>query len=84
MASRVKELAGHLIGRKLTDAGAHLYHAADGVSDGGVYTGAQTHKIRKALHRMRLRASGMTDDLMGSKETQGTMDNPYEKSPAHR
>jgi hypothetical protein len=58
-----------------------MYHAADGVAGGGFYGKEKRHKIRKALARMRLRATGMTDDIKGSKETQGTLDNPYEKSP---
>jgi hypothetical protein len=72
----------NVVGRKLTDPGAHMYHAADGVAGGGEFGKEKRHKIRKALARLRLRASGMTDDILGSKETQGVMDNPYEATPS--
>lgn len=81
MASRVKELTGHLIGRKLTNAGEAIYHAADGVSDGGEVGKEKRHSMRKALHKLRLRASGMSDDINGSKETMGGYNNPFEAKP---
>lgn len=70
-----------LIGRDVKDPGAHMYHAADGVAGGGRYNAEKLHKVRKALHKMRLRATGMTDNVMGAKEVDGTMDNPYEQKP---
>jgi hypothetical protein len=70
-----------IVGRDVPDPGAHLYHAADGVADGGRYTGKDTHRIRKALHKLRLRATGMTDDIRGSKETDGSLDNSFEAKP---
>lgn len=79
MASRVKELAGHLIGRKLKNPGAHMYHAADGVAGGGFFNKDKRHRLRHALARERLRPSGMTDDILGSKEVGGTFENPYEQ-----
>lgn len=79
MASRVKELAGHLIGRKLKDPGAHMYHAADAVAGGGFVNEEQRHRMRRALYRQRLRATGMTDNLFGSKEVGGTLEDPREQ-----
>lgn len=70
-----------VVGRDVPDPGAHMYHAAEAVSGGGKYNKDKRHKIRKALARLRLKASGMTDDILGSKEVDGTMDNPYEKKP---
>lgn len=77
MASRVKK-ALNLIGRGIPDPGAHMYHAADGVVGGGKLNKNKRHKMEKALHRHRLRASGMTDSFYGSKEVGGTNDNPNE------
>lgn len=78
MASRVSELAGHLIGQRLKDPGAHMYHAADGVAGGGELNNEQRHRIRKALYRQRMRASGMTDDIGGAKEVDGSFENRHE------
>lgn len=75
---------GHLVsqmGKKLKDPGAHMYHAADGVAGGGLVGKDKRHRMRRALRNMRLRASGMTDDLFGSKETGGRFENDYEQSP---
>lgn len=80
MRSKVHDVL-RVVGRNLTDPGAHMYHAADGVAGGGFYGNEKRHRIRKALSRMRLRASGMSDDIIGAKETQGSLDNPYEKNP---
>jgi hypothetical protein len=55
-----------------------IYHAADGVADGGRVNADRRHKMRKALHKQRLRATGMTDDIFGSKEVSGTQENRYE------
>lgn len=68
-----------VVGRKLEDPGAHMYHAANGVAGGGFFDKNKRHKIRKALARVRLRASGMTDDILGSKEVGGTLENAYEQ-----
>ena len=78
MASRIKELARRLMGDKLKTPGAHLYHAADGVGGRGEVGKEKRQRLRRALARQRLRASGMTDDIFGSKESGGTLDNPYE------
>lgn len=77
MASKVKDVL-RLIGRRPKDTGSTIYHAIDGAHDGGMFTAGARHKIRLALHKKRLRASGMTDDILGSKEVGGTMTNPYE------
>jgi hypothetical protein len=69
-----------VIGRDVPEPGAHMYHAADAVGKDGSFGKEKRHKIRKALVKLRLRASGMTDDILGSKETQGTMENPYEQA----
>ena len=80
MASKVSEIS-KVLGHYRYEAGAHLYHAKDGARDGGEHTGMDTHRIRKALHKLRLRASGMSDDLSGSKEVDGTIDNRFEQTP---
>lgn len=67
-----------VIGRKVEDPGAHMYHASDGVAGGGFFDNEKRHKIRKALARVRLRATGMTDDILGSKEVGGTLEDPHE------
>lgn len=81
MASKVSSVL-KLIGRNVPDPGAHMYHAADGVAGGGFFGNEKRHKIRKALARMRLRASGMTDDILGSKETGGRFNNSFEQEPS--
>jgi hypothetical protein len=70
-----------VVGRKVPDAGGAMYHAADGVSGGGFFDKNKRHRMRLALRNMRLRASGMTDDLLGSKEGGGSMDNKHEQEP---
>lgn len=80
MASKVSSVL-KVIGRKVPDPGAHMYHAADGVSGGGAYNAERRHKVRKALHKMRLRASGMSDDIKGSKEVGGRFENDFEEAP---
>lgn len=80
MASKVSNLL-RVIGRKIPDPGAHLYHAADGVAGGGFFGKDKRHSLRKALARVRLRASGMSDDILGSKETGGRFENDFEQAP---
>jgi len=80
MASKVSSLS-KVLGHYRYDAGAHMYNARDGARDGGTYGKEKQHRIRKAIHKIRSRASGMTADIGGAKEAQGTIDNPYEKSP---
>jgi hypothetical protein len=80
MASKVSNLL-KIYGRMDYDAGAHLYHAKDGTGPDGAYNKDARHRVRKALYKMRLRASGMTDDILGSKETDGSWENPYEQKP---
>ena len=77
MASKVSKLI-RIIGRKAPGIGSTMYGVGDGVADGGFLNKNQRHRMRLALHRQRLRASGMTDDILGSKEVGGTQDNPYE------
>lgn len=67
-----------VVGRGVPDPGAHMYHAAEGVAGGGFFGNHKRHKIRKALARVRLKASGMTDDILGSKEVGGIHDDPHE------
>ena len=76
MASRVKNLL-NVIGRKV-EHGTVMYHAADGAEGGGFYGKEKRHRIRKALAKQRLRASGMSDDILGSKETGGSLNNKHE------
>lgn len=71
-----------VVGRDVPDPGAHMYHAADGVAGGGKFNKDKRHKIRKALTRIRLRASGMSDDILGSKEVGGRFENDYEQTPS--
>jgi hypothetical protein len=80
MASKVSDLL-KIYGRQDYEAGAHMYHAADGVGPSGAVSGEQQHRIRKALRKLRLRASGMTDDILGSKEVSGIQNNPFEQEP---
>ena len=77
MRTRVSDIL-KIVGRKISEPGAHMYHAADGVSGGGFVGKEKRHKMRKALYRQRLRATGMTDNLYGSKEVAGTNENPNE------
>lgn len=80
MASKVSNLL-KIYGRDVPEPGAHMYHAADGVGPNGAFSGLEQHKIRKALRKLRLRATGMTDDIRGSKEVGGTQTNPFEQNP---
>lgn len=78
MASKVSNIL-KLIGRDSSPmVGKVMYHAADGATDGGKIGADRRHSTRKALHKQRLRASGMTDDVFGSKEVGGTQTNKYE------
>jgi hypothetical protein len=77
MASKVGSVL-KLIGRRIPDAGSVMYHAADGVTDGGFVGKNRRHEMRKALHKQRMRASGMTDDIFGAKEVGGSQQNKYE------
>lgn len=77
MASKVGNVL-KVIGRRVPDPGGAMYHAADGVTGGGFYNKDKRHRMRKALARHRLRPSGMTDDLHGSKEVGGNFENPKE------
>jgi hypothetical protein len=81
MRSKVHDIL-KVVGRNVPDPGAHMYHAADGVAGGGFFGSEKRHQMRKALYKLRLRATGMTDNVLGSKETQGSLDNPYEPTPA--
>lgn len=81
MASRVKDLTNSLMGRKAKGIGSTMYAAGDGSHDGGEMNSGKRHKMRQALHKLRLRASGMTDDIFGSKEVGGRFDNDYEQVP---
>lgn len=67
-----------VMGKRVREPGAHMYHAADGVVRGGEFGKEKRHTIRKALARQRLRATGMTDDILGSKEVGGALENPHE------
>ena len=58
--------------------GKVIYHAADGATDGGKVGADRRHSMRKALHKQRMRASGMTDDIFGAKEVGGSQQNKYE------
>lgn len=78
MRSKVYDIL-RVVGRDVPDPGAHMYHAADAVAGGGFYDAEKRHKVRKALHKMRLRASGMTDDILGSKEVGGSLEDPHEQ-----
>jgi hypothetical protein len=80
MASKVSSIL-RVVGRNIKDPGSVMYHAADGVGPSGALNKGKRHSMRKALHKMRLRASGMTDDLYGSKEVDGTLHDPYEHIP---
>lgn len=80
MASKVSDLL-KIYGRQDYEAGSHMYHAADGVGLNGAMGNEKRHSMRKALYKMRLRASGMTDNLIGSKEVEGAYFNPYEQIP---
>lgn len=81
MASKVSDLL-RIYGRQDYEAGAHMYHAADGVGPKGAVNAEKRHSIRKALHKLRMRATGMSDDIYGSKEVAGIQLNPYEQEPA--
>ena len=78
MASKVSNLL-KIIGRDSSPmVGKVMYHAADGATDGGKVNADRRHSMRKALHKQRMRASDMTDDVFGSKEAGGSMGNKYE------
>lgn len=78
MASKVSNLL-KVIGRDASGmVGKVMYHAADGATDGGKIGADRRHQMRKALHKQRMRASGMTDDVFGSKEVGGSQENNYE------
>jgi hypothetical protein len=78
MASKVSNIL-RLLGRDNYDPGAHLYHAVDGVGRTGAVGKEKRHSLRKALYKQRMRASGMTDDIYGSKEVGGRFENDHEK-----
>lgn len=78
MASRIKDLAGSILGKKAKGIGSTMYHAADGVTDGGILNAKRQHIMKMALHRQRMRPSGMTDQFFGAKEVGGTQQNPHE------
>ena len=80
MASKVKDVM-RLIGRNDPNIGSVLYHARDGAGPDGALGANKRHKIRKALYKVRMRASGMTDDIYGSKESGGAFNNKFEKEP---
>lgn len=80
MASKVSNVL-NLIGRNIKDPGSVMYHAADGVGPNGAVGKEKRHSMRKALYKLRLRASGMTDDLFGSKEVGGRFENDFEQMP---
>jgi hypothetical protein len=80
MRTKVSDIL-RVVGRKLPDPGSVMYHAADGVAGGGFFDKDKRHRIRKALAKMRLRASGMSDDILGSKEVGGTLEDPHEQEP---
>lgn len=77
MRSKVSNVL-KVIGRRIPDPGGAMYHAADGVAGGGFFGKDKRHRMRKALYKQRLRASGMTDDILGAKEVEGTMENSRE------
>lgn len=78
MRSKVSNVL-KVIGRDSSGmVGKAMYHAADGATDGGKVDADRRHKMRKALHKVRMRASGMTDDVFGSKEVGGSQQNKYE------
>lgn len=79
MAFRAQDLATRMMGKKKTKmAGNYIFHSVDGAHDGGEMGNKKRQRLRMALHRQRMRASGMTDDIRGSKEVGGTIDNKYE------
>lgn len=78
MRSKVSNIL-KVVGRDAPDMiGKAIYHAADGVHDGGRIGADKRHKYRMALHKVRMRASGMTDDVFGAKEVAGAHQNRYE------
>ena len=55
---RLKHLVFQTLGKKsqmgtTPPAGAHMYHAATGVTDGGKTSKEEQHKLKKAFARMR-------------------------------
>ncbi len=80
MASRVSNVL-NLIGRNIKDPGSVIYHARDGVGPDGALGKEKRHSMRLALAKLRLRASGMSDDILGSKETGGRFENEFEQTP---
>lgn len=77
MASKVSNVS-KLIGHYRYEPGAHMYHAADSVVGGGKVNKEARHRMKKALYKHRLRATGMTDNLYGSKEMGGINENKLE------
>lgn len=81
MASKVGDLL-KVMGNYNYEPGAHMYHAAEStMAQGGAYDNEKRHRIRKTLAKIRLKASGMSDSLAGSKETDGAIENPFEQLP---
>lgn len=80
MRSKVHDVL-KVIGRDAVGVGETIHHAMDGAYDGGKLGKDKRHKIKMALHRLRLRASGMSDDLTGSKEVDGAFLNKFEQTP---
>jgi len=77
MASKVSNVL-KVVGRNAKGIGSTMYSAGDGSHDGGKVNKNKRHKIRLALHKHRLRATGMTDDVYGSKESGGAFENKNE------
>jgi hypothetical protein len=72
MASKVSHIL-KIIGRKIPDAGAHMYHAATGVSDGGETKGKKRHAMKKAFARQRKMSSKKYDEGTHSYTLDGYM-----------
>jgi hypothetical protein len=79
MDSRGKFLVSQMGKAKSKMVGDVMHHAVDGAHDGGELNKVRRHAIKKALHKKRLRASGMSDELFGSKEVGGINENEYEE-----
>lgn len=77
MRNKVSDIL-KVIGRH-TEVGTVMPHARDGVRDGGMTTSKQRHNVKVALHKQRMRASGMTDYMFGAKEVGGRFENVHEK-----
>jgi hypothetical protein len=70
-----------VVGRDAVGIGEAIPHAIDGAYDGGKIGKDKRHRVKMALHRLRLRASGMTDAISGSKEVSGSLEDPFEQVP---